>query len=192
LSPSRSASSTEALPEEVKLLSDGLARVEAVLSDPVLLAPFRAALDPAGRRGDKPDALVRAPSLAMATYLRLMWLKQTTGWGYERLMVEVSDSFSLRRFCRIPVIEDVPDESTVRKLTRRLGPEVVDEIIRGVIVKALEQKKFRPRALRADSRSRRPTSPTPPTSGCAPMRSGCWPRRLAGSLRPSPPPRGGP
>jgi len=60
----------------------------------------------------------------------------------------------------------------VRKLTRRLGPEVVDEIIRGVIVKALEQKKFRPRALRADSTVAEADIAYPPTSGCAPMRSG--------------------
>jgi len=98
----------EALPEEVKLLSDGLARVEAVLSDPVLLAPFRARWIQQGAEATSPMLSFGRPSLAMATYLRLMWLKQTTGWGYERLMVEVSDSFSLRRFCRIPVIEDVP------------------------------------------------------------------------------------
>jgi len=66
-------------------------------------------------------------------------------------MGQVSDSLQLRRFCRIPVIEEVPDESTVRKLVRRLGPEVVDEATRAVIKNALGQRGFRPRALRADS-----------------------------------------
>jgi transposase, IS5 family len=45
----------------------------------------------------------------------------------------------------------VPDESTVRKLTRRLGPQVADEIIREVIGKAIRERRFRPRALRSDS-----------------------------------------
>jgi IS5 family transposase len=47
--------------------------------------------------------------------------------------------------------EAVPDESTVRKLTRRLGPEVVHELTRLVISKARREKRFRPRAARIDS-----------------------------------------
>jgi Transposase domain (DUF772) len=64
------------------------------------------------------------PSIAMETYVRLIVVKQRTGWGYETLVREVSDSLHLRRFCLVPLGERVPDESTVRKLTRRLGSEV--------------------------------------------------------------------
>lgn len=66
-------------------------------------------------------------------------------------MAQVSDSLQLRRFCRIPVIDEVPDESTVRKLTRRFGPEVVDQVTRAAIKEALSHRGFCPRALRADS-----------------------------------------
>ena len=45
----------------------------------------------------------------------------------------------------------MPDESTVRKLTRRLGAGVVNEITRMVIDKARREKRFRPRAARIDS-----------------------------------------
>ncbi|HJS92965.1 MAG TPA: hypothetical protein VJ741_01785 [Solirubrobacteraceae bacterium] len=45
----------------------------------------------------------------------------------------------------------MPDESTVRKLTRRLGVGVVNEITRVVIDKARREKRFRPRAARIDS-----------------------------------------
>ena len=45
----------------------------------------------------------------------------------------------------------MPDESTVRKLTRRLGAEVVHEITRELIQKARREKRFRPRAARIDS-----------------------------------------
>jgi IS5 family transposase len=45
----------------------------------------------------------------------------------------------------------VPNESTVRKLTRRIGAETVSEITRAMIVKARREKRFRPRAVRIDS-----------------------------------------
>ena len=41
--------------------------------------------------------------------------------------------------------------STVRKLTRRIGPETVAEMTRAMIVVASREKRFRPRAVRIDS-----------------------------------------
>jgi len=66
-------------------------------------------------------------------------------------VAEVSDSIHLRRFCRISLGERVPDESTVRKLTRRIGAEAVNELIRTLIDTAVREKRFRPRAVRIDS-----------------------------------------
>ena len=91
------------------------------------------------------------PSIPMDRFVRLMVIKTRTGWGYETLVREVSDSIHLRRFCRIALTERVPDESTVRKLTRRLGPEVIDEITRAVIDKATRERRFVARAVRIDS-----------------------------------------
>ncbi|MCA1698512.1 MAG: transposase [Actinobacteria bacterium] len=91
------------------------------------------------------------PTISMQSYVRLMVVKHRTGWGYETLMGEVSDSLHLRRFCLIALGERVPDESTVRKLTRRLGPEVVNELTRLVIAKAQREARFRARAVRIDS-----------------------------------------
>jgi IS5 family transposase len=46
----------------------------------------------------------------------------------------------------------VPDESTIRKLVRRLGPEVIEEITRAVIAKATTgERRFVARAARCDS-----------------------------------------
>jgi transposase, IS5 family len=47
--------------------------------------------------------------------------------------------------------ERVPDESTVRKLTRRIGAETVAELTRVLIVKATREKRFRARAVGIDS-----------------------------------------
>jgi IS5 family transposase len=80
-----------------------------------------------------------------------MVLKQRYRWGYRTLVAEVSDSIHLRRFCRISLSERVPDESTVRKLTRRIGADTVNELTRVLIVKAVREKRFQARAVRIDS-----------------------------------------
>ena len=100
----------EVLPGEVRELPEDLARLDVLLADDALLAPIAA-----GWRG-QPRAHGR-PTISMQTYVRLMVVKHRTGWGYETLMGEVSDSLHLRRFCLIALAERVPDESTVRKLT---------------------------------------------------------------------------
>jgi IS5 family transposase len=87
----------------------------------------------------------------MASFVRLMVIKQRTGWGYQALVREVSDSLHLRRFCLLPLPQRVPEESTVRKLVRRLGPEVVAELTRAVIGKARRETRFAARAVRIDS-----------------------------------------
>jgi IS5 family transposase len=150
-----SASGTESLwdeilPAEVKALPDDLARLDELLADPRLLAPIAVRWERLLAETGASSGRGR-PTIAMETYVRLMIVKHRCGWGYETLMREVSDSLHLRRFCRIGMTERVPDESTVRKVTRRLGAEVVHEITRELIAKARREKRFRPRAARIDS-----------------------------------------
>jgi IS5 family transposase len=140
----------EILPAEVRVLPDDLARLDELLADPGLLAPIGARWERLLSETGASSGRGR-PTIAMETYVRLMIVKHRSGWGYETLMREVSDSIHLRRFCRIGMTDRVPDESTVRKLTRRLGAEVVHEITRELIQKARREKRFRPRAARIDS-----------------------------------------
>jgi IS5 family transposase len=141
----------EVLPERLRRLPDDLAQIDGLLRDEALLAPIEAHWDQeAGERGRSARGHGR-PTIPMQTYVRLMLVKHRYGWGYETLMREVSDSLHLRRFCLIPLDEEVPDESTVRKLTRRLGPETVAELSRLVIAKAERETRFRARAVRIDS-----------------------------------------
>ena len=134
----------EALPTEARELPEELARLDSLLADPALLEPVE-------RTWEHEDRGHGRPTIPIAVYLRLMVIKQRTGWGYETLAKEVSDSLHLRRFCLIALSERVPDESTIRKLTRRLGPEVVAEITRAVIAKASRERRFSARAARCDS-----------------------------------------
>jgi IS5 family transposase len=134
----------EVLPAGVRELPPDLAGLDALLADGSLLAPIATAWHQAARAHGR-------PTIAMDTFVRLMVIKQRTGWGYETLVREVSDSLHLRRFCLIALSESVPHESTVRKLVRRLGPEVVDEITRAVIGRAQRETRFVARAVRVDS-----------------------------------------
>jgi IS5 family transposase len=141
----------EALPIEVKELPEDLAALDGLLSDPelamVFLERWRQEMVATGRL-----VLTEGrPTIAMETYVRLMVLKQRYRWGYRTLVAEVSDSIHLRRFCRISLSERVPDESTVRKLTRRVGAETVNELTRMLIVEATRSKRFRARSVRIDS-----------------------------------------
>ena len=141
----------ESLPVEVKELPSDLAELDRVLLDPelmmVVLERWRQEVLDTGR------AVLTdgRPTIAMETYIRLMVLKARYRWGYRTLMAEVSDSIHLRRFCRISLTDRVPDDSTVRKLTRRVGAEMVNELTRSLIEAAVRQKRFRPRAVRIDS-----------------------------------------
>src|SRR6185295_11270346 len=103
------------LPVEVRELPADLAVLDGLLSDVALLEPIERAWDRVARG-------LGRPTIPMSVFIRLMVVKQRSGWGYETLVGEVSDSLHLRRFCRIALTERVPHESTVRKLVRRLGP----------------------------------------------------------------------
>ena len=81
------------LPEEVLRLPAELARVDALLDDPVFFGPFARFFDP----------LIGRPSIPVECYLRLMFLKFRYRLGYESLCQEVAGSISWRRFGRIPV-----------------------------------------------------------------------------------------
>ncbi|MEZ5124524.1 MAG: transposase [Solirubrobacterales bacterium] len=134
-----------ALPVEVRELPADLAVLDRLLGDPALLAPVEAAWDAAARAFGR-------PTIPIERLVRMMVIKQRSGWGYETLVREVSDSLHLRRFCRVALTERVPDESTIRKLVRRLGPEVIEDITRAVVATATTGKgRFVARAARIES-----------------------------------------
>ena len=141
----------EVLPVGVRELPEDLRQIDVLLGDPELLAPIAGHWQAEAEVSGRSAAGHGRPTIAMETYVRLMVIKQRTGWGYETLVREVSDSLHLRRFCLIAIDRRVPDESTVRKLTRRLGAETVNEITRLVITKAQRETRFTGRAVRVDS-----------------------------------------
>ena len=129
------------LPAELLVLPAELARVDALLDDPVFFAPFAPYFDPR----------IGRPSVPMETYLRLMFLKFRYRLGFESLCREVGDSISWQRFCRIPFGTHVPHPTTLMKLTSRCGEDAVARLNDALLVKAAEAKLIRTDKVRADT-----------------------------------------
>ncbi len=134
----------EALPVEVRELAKDLAALDRVLSDPRLLAGIVERFRREGLQTRRAVLTDGRPTIAMDSYVRLMVLKARYRWGYRTLVAEVSDSIHLPKFCRISLSQRVPDESTVRKLTRRIGAETVSELTRALIVAAVRDTELSP------------------------------------------------
>ena len=129
------------LPSELLVLPTELARVDALLDDPVFFAPFAAFF----------DARIGRPSIPVETYLRLMFLKFRYRLGYESLCREVADSISWQRFCRIPLGMRVPHPTTLMTISSRCGHAAVAALNEALLVKAAAGKLLRTDRVRADT-----------------------------------------
>jgi IS5 family transposase len=129
------------LPEEAKRLPTELVAVDGYLDDERFIAPWRALF----------SARLGRPSVPIETLLRLLYLKHRYGLGYESLCREVADSISWRRFCRIPLDRPVPHPTTLVKLVRRAGPEVIEQLNAALLAKLAVGKLLRGRKLRVDT-----------------------------------------
>jgi IS5 family transposase len=129
------------LPPGMRVLSGELAEVDRLLDDERFFGPFRPFFDPTEGR----------PSIPIETYLRLMFLKYRYQLGYERLCALVGDSITWRRFCRIGLEASVPDESTIRKITRRCGPELIDRLNRELLTAAHRRGQVDVERVRVDT-----------------------------------------
>lgn len=106
------------LPVEARQLPKELAQADRVLDHPELLEVFRSEF--CADRGRR--------SIPMETFVRLMYLKWSNQWGYQRLVEIVSGSITYKVFCRIPIGDRVPDASTLKHLARRFRPETIEHL----------------------------------------------------------------
>ena len=129
------------LPEGVRRMSPELEAVDALLDDDAFLAPFREVFTAKGGR----------PTIPMETYLRLMYLKFRYQMGYEALVAEVSNSISWRLFSRVGLSGDVPDASTLSKLTKGKAKAAVATLNDALLTKLHEQGTIKGRRVRTDT-----------------------------------------
>jgi IS5 family transposase len=122
-------------------MSDELAEVDRLLDDERFFAPFR----------ERFHTRVGRPTIPIATYLRMMYLKRRYKLGYETLVKEVKDSFTWRCFCHLSLKDRVPDDTTLIKLTHKYGEDTVRDLNDALVLKLKEEKVIRGRKLRMDT-----------------------------------------
>jgi IS5 family transposase len=129
------------LPPELFQMNEELTQVDKLLKDERFLAPFQ----------QKFGTGIGRPTTAVATYLRMMYLKYRYQLGYEVLVKEAKDSFAWRRFCHLALDERVPDSTTLIKLTHKYGEETVKALNETLVLKLKESKVVRGKKLRIDT-----------------------------------------
>ena len=82
--------------------------------------------------------------------LRMMLLKHVRDWSFEELSREVRANLVYREFTRIGGGK-VPDDKTMGRLARQLGPEVVAKLHDRVVAIARAQRVATGRKLRVDT-----------------------------------------
>ncbi|MBL7127154.1 MAG: ISNCY family transposase [Dehalococcoidales bacterium] len=129
------------LPPEIFQMNEELTKVDTLLDDERFFIPFKEGF----------NVRMGRPTTAVATYLRLMYLKYRYGLGYEVLVKEVSDSLAWRRFCHLSLDDRVPDSTTLIKLTHKYGADTVSSLNDTLVLKLKESKVIRGRKLRIDT-----------------------------------------
>ena len=129
------------LPPELFQMNEELTQVDKLLDDESFFAPFR----------ERFHTRIGRPTTAVATYLRMMYLKRRYQLGYEVLVKEIKDSFAWRRFCHLSLSDRVPDSTTLIKLTHKYGEDTIRALNDALVLKLKEGKVVRGKKLRIDT-----------------------------------------
>jgi IS5 family transposase len=129
------------LPPELFQMNEELTHVDKLLDDERFFTLFR----------EKFSTHWGRPTLPVAIYLRMMYLKRRYQLGYEVLVKEVKDSFTWRRFCHLSLSDRVPDSTTLIKLTHKYGEGTVHALNDSLVLKLKEGKVVRGKKLRIDT-----------------------------------------
>jgi IS5 family transposase len=139
-----------ALPPELQGLPPELAAMDEILNDATFVKPFEAAVAQKVNQ-DVFSWFEGRPTTALASYVRLMVLKFRRGWSYEELLGSVNESVFLRRFCGYTLSDRLPDDTTLIKLTGRLGEDFIKVLNRAIVKEAKERKIVKGRRMRLDT-----------------------------------------
>jgi transposase, IS5 family len=122
-------------------LDEELKKIDELLSNAPLLKPFEEAFDPSLGR----------PGTAVGIYLRMMYLKFRWGLSYEEVEREVRERLPWRYFCRLSLMDQVPDATTLIKLNQRFGEDRITGLNKSLVKQLLKTRSIKPRRIRIDS-----------------------------------------
>ena len=136
----------ELVPKLVADFEPELRELDRLLDDDAILQRIKADM---ARRA--PHSLTRGrQSTPGEVILRLFVVKRLYQWSYEDTEHFVGDSLVLRQFCRI-YLHAVPDDTTMIRWAKLIGPETLTELNHRVVELAQQLKVTRGRKLRVDS-----------------------------------------
>jgi IS5 family transposase len=122
-------------------LDEELTKVDELLSNAQLLKPFEEAFDPSLGR----------PGTPVGIYLRMMYLKFRWGLSYEEVEREVRERLPWRYFCRLSLMDQVPDATTLIKLNQRFGEDRIRGLNKHLVKQLIKSRSIKPRRIRIDS-----------------------------------------
>src|SRR5918998_5373621 len=136
----------ELVPKLVANFEPELRELDRLLDDDTILQRIKGDL---ARRA--PHSLTRGRhSTPVEVILRLFVVKRLSQWSYEDTQHFVGDSLLLRQVCRI-YFHAVPDDTTMIRWAKHIGPETLTELNNRVVELAKQLKVTRGRKLRVDS-----------------------------------------
>jgi len=90
------------------------------------------------------------PGTPAEVVLRMLLLKHMRGWSYEDVTREVRANLVYREFTGIGGGK-VPDDKTMGRLARQLGPEAIEKLHQRTVAIAVEKKVVTGRKMRVDT-----------------------------------------
>jgi len=90
------------------------------------------------------------PGTSAEVVLRMLLLKHMRGWSYEDVTREVRANLVYREFTGVGGGK-VPDDKTMGRLARQLGPEAIEKLHQRTVAIALEKKIVAGRKMRVDT-----------------------------------------
>jgi transposase, IS5 family len=122
-------------------LDEELTKVDELLSNAQLLKPFEEVF----------DSSLGRPGTAVGIYLRMMYLKFRWGLSYEEVEREVRERLPWRYFCRLSLMDAVPDATTLIKLNQRFGEDRISDLNKHLVKQLMKSRSIKPRRIRIDS-----------------------------------------
>jgi IS5 family transposase len=90
------------------------------------------------------------PATPAEVVLRMLLLKHVRDWSFEALSREVRANLVYREFTRVGG-HKVPDDKTMGRLARQLGPELIEQLHQRIVQIAVENKVTAGRKMRVDT-----------------------------------------
>lgn len=122
-----------------------LAKVDAYLEDEKL---YRLIKQDLSKRWPKTTETGRN-STPVEVVLRMLVVKRVYRYSYEETVERVSDSLTLRRFCRV-YLNDVPVDTTLLRWANLIQPKTLEKFNERIVQLAVERRVTRGRKLRTD------------------------------------------